>query len=281
MLVKSDTATDVYLVSIKTLIPFSPPATNDLVGLYATDYAYGGMTEIASDGALLRVLNYRKSIDVESLLNANQDEKANMLLIPLKFSIQVNDENYSSIHGSVKCYSNSTLFSTITTISLYDLDDGRALVDATDTTIDGVYDITNFNIPDGHRCEVEAIHIGDSGITESGSITFVYHKDLKVNDLGLITIYSSDTGLNYLDVDYTINASDVDRPWPVIQDDSGNLFYKTAKWGDDYVYKLPQGSYSVWIEYIDTSNDSLHESDLKSITFSTTDESTSIHFDIP
>jgi len=130
------------------------------------------------------------------------------------------------------------------------------LCDATTTNEDGYYKITNFNINEGELCEIDALYTNDDGTTEEGSFTFIYHRS-EVTDLGLITIYPASIGLNSLHVNWDINCdpNTVDRIWPVIQDaTTGDIFYKTARWGDDYTFKLPAGTYNVWIEYIDLSD---------------------------
>ncbi len=104
--------------------------------------------------------------------------------------------------------------------------------------------------------------------------------------MGTITIYSTYTDLNYLNVNWNITVSPdtIERIWPVIEDsDTNDLFYKTAKWGDNYRFKLPKGNYNVWIEYVDTSSGSpeIKETNHETIDFTTTGESTEISFDIP
>jgi hypothetical protein len=281
---KSKEATEIYIVSIKTENPYSPPATGDLVGIYADPSDYDGMTEIATPGELFKALSYRKSIDMGYLALNSTDTNADIEMLPLGFTIKVEEKPHYSIEGSVKCYLNSSSVATKSLITLYDTTKDT-MEDATDTNAKGYYKFDNFNISDGDLCEIEAFYNGEDGITEQGTFAFVYHSD-RPTILGTITIYSTNTNLNYLNVNWNITVSPdtIERIWPVIEDsDTNDLFYKTAKWGDDYRFKLPKGNYNVWIEYVDTSSGSpeIKETSHKTLDFTTTGESTEINFDIP
>jgi hypothetical protein len=273
----SDKATDIYVISMKMSDLYSPPATNDLVGLYATDLHYGGTTEIASPGDLMKVLNYRKSIDVKNLIETSKDATADMYLIPLGFSIQIPEEKGKGIQGYIKCYNGTSPISTEVSVDLNNITDST-YVCGTDTE-NGQFKIECNDLINGNDYEITFHHFGDTEDTsQQGTLTFTYNGGYM--DIGVFTIYSSDTNLNYLDVGWSeSNIGTAQRIVTVIEDaNTHDQYFKTFKWGD---FKLPKGEYNVWLEYFNTSNMSTETSNTQQINFTTTGESTSIVFDIP
>ncbi len=167
-----ESATQIYVTVLKLKNMFSAPATGDLVGIYATDYDYGGITEIATPGVLMEVLTYMKPVDVANMISNKSDVNASAKLIPIDFSItsEASDSKplvsgraqyydgsnftYNNIHVTLICHNdtNSATYNTIT-----DEDGNYAFWDV-DGTINGFYSLVFNKYDSSAEFEIDSLH---------------------------------------------------------------------------------------------------------------------------